>query len=336
MKKIDIYTHIIPPKYKEALYQRADSRFYSENWDRVINGTPGLTDLDNRLRILEKYEGLSQVLTIASPALEEAADPEAAVYLAKLGNDELAELVSKHPDRFIAAVACLPVNDMDAALKEAERTIHDLGFKGIQLYTPSNGIPLDSPEFLPLYEMMAGYDLPVWIHPARGRHVPDYRNEDHSKYYIYQMFGWPYETTAAMVRLVFSGIFDKFPGIKFITHHCGAMLPYFSERLVIGMDYAEENLKAKWKQNLKKPPAEYFREYYADTALNGNPAALTCGYEFFGPERTVFATDFPYDNENGERFTREVINAVESLAISDNEKEIIYHVNAEKLLHIEE
>ena len=336
MKKIDIYTHIIPSKYKDALYQRADSRFYSENWDKVINGTPGLTDLDNRLRILEKYEGLSQVLTIASPALEEAASPEDTIYLAELGNNELAELVSKYPDRFAAAIACLPVNDIDASLKEAGRTIHDLGMKGIQLYTPSNSKPLDSPEFFALYEMMAEYDLPVWIHPARGRHVPDYMSEDHSKYYIYQMFGWPYETTAAMVRLVFSGIFDKFPGIKFITHHCGAMLPFFSERLVIGMDYAEENLKARWKQNLKKPPIEYFREFYADTALNGNPAALTCGYEFFGPERTVFATDFPYDNENGERFTREVINAVESLDISDNEKEIIYHVNAEKLLHIEE
>jgi aminocarboxymuconate-semialdehyde decarboxylase len=150
------------------------------------------------------------------------------------------------------------------------------------------------------------------------------------------MFGWPYETTAAMVRLVFSGIFDEYPGIKFITHHCGAMLPFFSERLVIGMDYAEENLKARWKQALKKPPIEYFREFYADTALNGNPAALACGYEFFGPERTVFATDFPYDNENGERFTREVINAIDSLDISSEEKEMIYHGNAKKLLNMEE
>lgn len=333
--KIDIYTHIIPPKYKVVLHQRADSRFFSENWDKVINGTPGLTDLENRLRILDKYEGLSQVLTIASPALEEAASPDDAIYLAQLGNDEMTELVNKYPDKFAAAVACLPINNMDATLKEAERAINDLDFKGIQLYTPSDGKPLDSPEFLPLYEMMAEYDLPIWLHPARGRHVPDYTGEDHSRYYIYQMFGWPYETTAAMVRLVFSGIFDRFPGIKFITHHCGAMLPFFSERLVIGMDYAEENLKARWKQNLKKPPIEYFREFYADTALNGNPAALACGYDFFGSERTLFATDFPYDNENGERFTREVIKAVDSLDINLEEKEMIYHANAEKILHME-
>ena len=336
MHKIDIFTHIIPPKYKESLSRKADNRFFSENWDRVINGTPGLTDLDNRLRILEKYEGLSQVLTLASPALEEAASPENAVYLSKLGNDEMAELINRYPDKFTTAVTCLPVNDIDAALKEAERAIKDLRFKGIQLYTPSDGKPLDSPEFLPLYEMMVEYDLPIWIHPARGRHIPDYPGEDHSRYYIYQMFGWPYETTAAMVRLVFSGIFDKYPGIKFITHHCGAMLPFFSERLVVGQDYAEENLKARWKRALKKPPIEYFKEFYADTALNGNPAALACGYEFFGPEHVAFATDFPYDNENGERFTREVINAVDNLNIDLEKKEMIYHSNARKLLHLEE
>jgi aminocarboxymuconate-semialdehyde decarboxylase len=150
------------------------------------------------------------------------------------------------------------------------------------------------------------------------------------------MFGWPYETTAAMVRLVFSGILDKHPGIKFITHHCGAMLPFFSERLVIGMDYAEENLKARWKQALNKLPIEYFKDFYADTALNGNPSALACGYDFFGSERMVFATDFPYDNENGERFTREVISAVDSLDISPEEKEMIYYRNAKKLLNMEE
>ncbi|MBI2851120.1 MAG: amidohydrolase family protein [Chloroflexi bacterium] len=333
--KIDIFTHIIPPKYKEALLRRADQRFYTENWDKVIAGTPALTDIDNRFRVLEKYEGLSQVLTVASPALEETASPENAEYLAQLANDELAELTLKYPDQFAAAVACLPMNDIEAALKEADRAINYLKFKGVQLYTPTGGKALDSPELLHLYQKMAQYDLPIWIHPARGRAVPDYRSESHSRYYIYQMFGWPYETTAAMVRLVFSGVFDKFPGIKFITHHCGAMIPFFSERLVIGQDYAEANLKAKWKQSLNKPPIDYFRMFYADTALNGNAAALACGYAFFGPERTVFATDFPYDNENGERFTREVIKAVESLDIPQPDKDMVFEGNARRLLHLD-
>ncbi len=103
--KIDIFAHIIPPKYKEALSQKADRRFYSENWDKVIEATPALSDLDNRFRVLEEHEGLSQVLTLASPALEESATPENAIYLAKLANDEMAELTVKYPDKFVAAVA---------------------------------------------------------------------------------------------------------------------------------------------------------------------------------------------------------------------------------------
>jgi len=332
--KIDIYTHVIPPKYKEALYKRADRRFYDENWDKVIDGTPALSDLDNRLRILDEYEGLSHVITAASPALEEVTSPENAVYLAKLANEEMAELTVKYPDKFTTAVACLPLNDVDDALTETDRAVKDLNFKGVQLYTPVNGRPLDSPEFLPLYEKMVEYDLPIWIHPARGRHVPDYPGEDHSRYYMYQMFGWPYETTAAMVRLVFSGILDKYSGLKIITHHCGAMIPYFSERLVIGQDYAEENLKARWKEGLKRPPIEYFRMFYADTALNGSTAALTCGYSFFGAEHILFATDFPYDDENGARFTREVIKSIESLDISPEQKELIFQGNAKRLLRL--
>ena len=97
--KIDAFAHILPPKYKEALYKRADKRFFAGKWDSVIDGTPALFDIDNRLRIIGNYEGLSQVLTVASPALEESTSPEDAVYLAKLANDEMAGLVAKYPDR---------------------------------------------------------------------------------------------------------------------------------------------------------------------------------------------------------------------------------------------
>jgi predicted TIM-barrel fold metal-dependent hydrolase len=335
VKKIDIFAHIIPPKYKEALYRKADQRFSSGKWDAVIEGTPALSDLDNRLRIIDKYEGLTQVLTVASPALEESASPEDAVYLAKLANDEMAELIVRYPDKFTSAVACLPMNDIESALRETDRAINDLKFKGVQIFTSVDGKALDSPEFFPLYEKMAAYDLPIWIHPARGRAIADYRNEDHSRYYIYQMFGWPYETTVAMVRLVFSGIFDKYPQIKFITHHLGGMVPYFSERIVIGQDYAEKHLKARWKQSLNKPPIDYFRMFYGDTALNGNPTGLMCGYDFFGADHVVFATDFPYDNEEGERFTRDVIKSVEAMAILVEDKSMIFEGNAKKLLHLD-
>jgi predicted TIM-barrel fold metal-dependent hydrolase len=333
--KIDAFAHILPTRYREALYKRADDRFFAGKWDSVIGGTPALFDLENRLRVLERHEGLSQILTVASPALEESATPEDAVYLAKLANEEMAELVAKYPSQFTAAVACLPMNNVDEALKEAERAINSLHFKGVQIFTPMDGRPVDLPEYLPLYELMAKYDLPIWIHPARGRAVPDYpAGERHSKYYIYQMFGWPYETTAAMCRLVFSGIFDRYPGIKFITHHCGAMLPYFAGRLSIGQDYAEVHLKARWKEALKLPPIDYFKMFYGDTALNGSSAALECGHKFFGTEHVLFATDFPYDDENGDRFTREVIDSVEDLGIPRADKNMIYQGNIKRILKL--
>ncbi|MBI4296387.1 MAG: amidohydrolase, partial [Chloroflexi bacterium] len=322
--------------YKDALYQKADRGFYTGRWAQVIEGTPALSDVYGRLRLMDKYDGLVHVLSVASPAIEEAAAPETAVYLASLVNDEIAELCAKYPNKFIAAVACLPMNDVDAALKEAERAVKDLGFRGVQVFTPVNGKPLDSPEFMPLYEMMSRYDLPIWIHPARGRSVPDYSGESHSKYYMYQMFGWPYETTAAMVRLVFSGVLEKYPNIKFITHHCGAMIPYFAERITVGQDYAEVHLKTKWKQALSRPPIDYFRMFYGDTALNGSTAAVTCGYDFFGTEHIVFGTDFPYDDEDGNRFTREVIRSVELMDIPEENKMMIFETNARRLLHLNE
>jgi len=330
-QKIDIYPHILPLKYKEALYKKAKGAFYLEDVD---DATPTLFDLDSRFRIMDKYEGLVQVLTLASPPLESAVNPQDADELARLANDEMAELVLKYPDRFAAAVACLPMNDIGAALKEADRAIKELNFKGVQIYTPTNGKPLDRPEFMPLYEKMAQYDLPIWIHPARGRNTPDYETEDHSKYWIFSMFGWPYETTAAMTRLVFSGVLERYPNLKFITHHSGGMLPFFAERMAGGQDYAEICLKAKYKQALSKPPIEYFRMFYADTAIYGHTPGLMCAYDFFGTDHLVFATDMPYDCEGGERYTRDTISSIERMDVTGSDKEKIFADNAKRLLKL--
>jgi aminocarboxymuconate-semialdehyde decarboxylase len=148
------------------------------------------------------------------------------------------------------------------------------------------------------------------------------------------MFGWPYETTAAMVRLVFSGVLEKYPNLKFITHHLGAMIPYFSERITVGQDYAETHLGAKWKRTLSKPPIEYFKTFYGDTALNGNTPALMCGHAFFGAEHVIFATDFPFDDQEGDRFTREVIRCVEAMDIPEKDKKLIFEGNARRLLRL--
>src|SRR3989304_10592515 len=202
--RIDAYAHIVPPRYKELL-----SKIAPGECERKITPFPALWNLEERFRVMDRYGELTQVITLGWPPIEEIADPVKAVELAKIANDEIAELVNKYPGRFIAGIAHLPMNNMDAALKELDRAIVDLRLRGVPIYSPVNDKPLDSPEFWPLYEKMEQYDLPVFIHPMRSG--PDYRTQNTSKYMISSIFGWPYETTVAMTRLVFSGVLEMHP-----------------------------------------------------------------------------------------------------------------------------
>lgn len=329
--KIDIFTHVMPERYKKALYRYAD-RFPTEK--KVQDKRPTLTDHAARLRILDEFEGVVQVLSVTMPPLEEVVSPEEAAELARIANDEMAEAVAKYPQRYIGAIANLPLNNMDATLKETERAIKELGFKGIQIYTRVNGKSLSSEELMPLYEMMSGFDLPIWIHPMRSSSQPDYATENISYHQIFSIFGWPYDTTVAMTRLVFAGIFEKFPKIKFITHHCGGMIPYFADRIVVHYNNGLERLGQPFFPGLKKHPIEYFRMFYNDTALDGNPSALRCGYDFFGEDRLLFGSDMPYDVENGAISIRKTIEAIEGMNLPESSKKKIYEGNARKLLHL--
>jgi predicted TIM-barrel fold metal-dependent hydrolase len=327
-EKVDVFCHILPPKYKEELLKRGKPSYYTENSKKL----PALSDLDIRFRAIDKYEGLRQVLDLGMPPIELAFSPKDAVEMARMANDEMAELVNKYPDRFVGAVAGLPMNDTDAASREAERAIKELKFKGVQIASSVNGKPLDRPEFLPLYEKMAQYDLPIWIHPVRDYTIPDYPDEKSSKYGVFSFFGWPFDTTVAMTRLVFSGIMEKYPNIKFISHHCGAMLPFFYKRVLLPGPGGQSGDIMK----LTKPPVEYFKRFYADTVLNGNTPALMCGYAFFGAHNMLFASDYPYPGgaEKGDVAVGEVIESVEQMNITDEEKAKIFSKNARKILKL--
>lgn len=328
--KIDIFPHILPVKYKEA-FQKINK---SEVFIKMHNIIPTLSDLDYRFRIMDEYDQLMQVLTLSAPPVENFADPQQSASLSKLANDEMAELVVKYPDRFAAAVACLPMNDMNAALDEVDRAINDLHFRGVQIFTPINDKPLDSAEFLPLYEKMSQYDLPIWIHPQREMDYPDYRTEKTSKYAVHSMLGWVYETSSAMVRLVLSGILEKYANLKFIVHHGGAMIPFLNRRVASFIDFSATRLKNRILEHISGPPIDYFKMFYADTAIYGNTAGLMCSYDFFGAQHLLFGTDMPYDSQFGLTFTGETIKSIEQMAISDAEKKMIFEDNARGLLHL--
>ena len=231
------------------------------------------------------------------------------------------------------------MNNVPAALEEMDRAITTLGARGVQLCTNVNGRPLDEPEFFPVFERVTTtHDLPIFMHPARPATRADYVNEPISKYEIWQVLGWPFETSVAMARMVFSGLFEKLPQLRLITHHCGAMIPYFAGRAeTLWAQLGSRSVDEQYDELLKtmqKTPIEYFRMFYADTVLGGSASALRCGLDFFGIDRVVFASDCPFDPEGGLMFIREGIRSVEDLKLSDEEKRKIYSGNALRLLRM--
>ena len=328
--KIDVASHILPVKYKKALDEAAPGHIQQN----VNNLLPTLWDLDHRFRIMDKYESI-HVLTLSRPPVEEViGDTKKAMDLIKLANDEIAELVLKYPDRFPAAVASVVLTDIDASLKELERALVELRYRGVQIYTHVNDKPLDSPDFEPLWEMMARHKLPIWLHPTFGVTATDYRGEEGSKHAVASTFGWPYETTMAMNRLVFSGVLERWPDLKVITHHCGGMVPFFEERIVAFHDIGEMQYRDKDVVGLTKPPIEYYKMFYADTALYGNTPGLMLGRAFFGIDNLLFGSDFPFAGLYGERVIRQTINAVDRMEISDGEKKKIFEDNARRLMRL--
>ncbi|MFC2070337.1 amidohydrolase family protein [Chloroflexota bacterium] len=329
--KIDIFSHILPPKYKQALDKAAPGHMQQKANDAI----PTLYDLDHRFRIMEKYD-VMHVLTVSRPPLEEVFvnAPKKAVDFAKRANDEVAELVMKYPDKFPAGVATVALNDVDASLKELERAIVDLKFRGVQIYTHVNDKPLDSAEFMPLFEMMSRFNLPVWLHPTTGITSTDYKSQPVSKHMVATLFGWPYETTVAMNRFVFGGILEKLPNLKVITHHGGAMVPYLEQRIMAFHDVGEMLHGIGNQSLLTKAPIDYYKSFYADTAIYGNAPGLMLARGFFGNDRILFGTDFPFAGHNGERVTRQTIAAIEQMDINEEEKRKIYEDNARSIMRL--
>jgi predicted TIM-barrel fold metal-dependent hydrolase len=273
------------------------------------------------------------------PAVEFLGDENQTPELARLANNGMHDIVRRHPDLFPAFVASLPMNNVAASLEEMDRAIGELGAKGVQIFTNVNGRPLDQPEFFPIFERMSKkYDLPIWVHPTRTAGFADYATERKSKYEIWWLFGWPYETSAFMARLVFSQMFEKLPKLKIITHHMGAMAPYLVNRLGYGMDQfgartSDEDYEGLLKR-MKKRPLDFFRMFYGDTSVNGSASAMRCGLDFFGVDHVLFGTDCPFDPEGGPLFIREIIKGLDGMKLRPDDRRKIYFGNAMRLLRL--
>lgn len=332
--KLDAFSHILPPRYFAEMRRHVRNPDALKRWLEL----PALHDIDARLAMMDEFgPEYQQILTLSSPPIELLATGDSGESLARLANDSMKELVDQHPHRFPAFVASLPMADPERALDEAHRAIEELGAIGVQVFTNVNGVPLDHPQFEGIFAAMSAAGLPVWMHPTRSAANADYVTESTSKYEIWWALGWPYETSVAMSRMVFSGLLERYPDLAIITHHMGAMVPFLEGRIRLG--WADQfgsrthgSEEAEILGRLSQEPVEYFRRFYADTALSGSAIGVRCGLEFFGAEHALFASDCPFDPEGGPLYIREMIRIIDELDISQEERELIYSGNLRRLV----
>ena len=210
---------------------------------------------------------------------------------------------------------------------------------GVQVYTSVDGHPLDEPELLAIFELVAQRKRAVWLHPTRPMTRADYLSESLSKFDLWWAIGWPYETTLAMGRLVFSGLFDRHPDLPIITHHAGGVASLMEGRLGSGLELLGTRNLPEHADAVATPlvekPLDAFRRFYGDTATFGSAAAIECGRAFFGAQRMMFATDMPFDPEQGPGYVRSTLAAIDSLdRLSNSDRAAIKSGNARRVLRL--
>ena len=325
-RKIDAFAHIVTEPVLARLGERRPAFVASPNFTY----RPAISDIAIRLAMIERYPGYEQILTLAGPPLVEWLEDDAAVELSVRHNDALARLVADHPDHFTGFAAEVALPDVEFAIKEAKRSVEELGALGVQIYTNVRGRPLDDAEFAPFFDALAALDVPIWIHPSRSAKFADYETEEESKYSLWQKFGWPYETAVCMARLVYSGVFRRHPELRILTHHAGGIVPHLAGRLVL--HHEDEPMRRSMgipEDFTAQETLAGYRSFYGDTVFSGAHHPLSCALEFFGADHLLFATDMPFGAEGGELFIRETILAVEE---EPTVASAIFHENAERVL----
>ena len=328
--RIDAYTHFVPEKFFTKLVDSG----YPDIGMRIRN-IPSIHDLNVRKKVVDQFKDYAQILSYPMPPIDVFAKGAEIEELCKVVNDGFADIIAKNSDHFPGWVAEAPIGAPGAGARECERAVKN-GALGVQIHTNVAGKPLDDPQFEPFWETMNRLGKPVWLHPARAANFPDYLTEKKSKYEIWWTLGWSYETGAAMVRLVYSGIMDKYPNLKIITHHFGGIVPMLEGRLGPGNDQlgartSDEDLSVVLKR-LKKRPLDYFKHnFYADTAVFTSEPATHCGLAFYDPDKIVFASDCPFDPEKGTMYARETLRILEGIEMPKTQKEKIWHGNLEAI-----
>lgn len=334
---IDAHTHGLHGKYLDKLAASggdwAKERVAEEVRIAKDMEWPLYVDVAFRVEVLNKYGIDFQVVTpggTIDPNLCPG-NAKAKLLYAKGINDNMARLMEDSKGKLIGIGTVPLLGFGQDTRKEMERAIKTLGLKGMHIPSNIDGKPIDSPEFEPFWAHAEEMDIPVYIHP-RDPVAPDGRSYE-AEYDLTHNFGWPFETTLALARLVFSGIMERYPALKVVSHHLGGgMIPFFFGRTL--ETYEPSKQLRRLGKILPRPLFDYFSRFYYDTAVGGSAPAIRCTYEVFGADQIVFATDCPYGPRKGEERLETYPNIVKSLGLSEAENEKIFSSNARKLLNL--
>lgn len=315
---IDIFNHHISKSVGKMMDK---APYYGEG--KEFPYPPQQADPEARLALMDKHGIDIQAISQTTPVLLGLSDEDASE-VCRLSNQDNYALCKAYPDRFVN-VCIFHLPDMKGTMEELERAINELDCRGVTISSNQNGRGLDDPEFFPFYEKVVEHDLPVLIHGTHWECSP-LMDMEHSWRFLH-VFGWDYDGTQALWRLIFGGVFDRFPTMKVVTHHLGNYFPFFVSRI-------ETNFEWMLKDKVPRHISEYYGNIYGDSAVDGTPGAYACGYAFFGADRMLYGSDYPFGPEAGEYFIRENLAGVKAMAIPDPEKKKILGDNAKKMFKI--
>lgn len=299
--KIDSFAHILTPKFYKKMLEIDPAIPQKYSFIQIKT----LVDLNERLAKWPDKE-TKQVLSFAAIMPENYVNPDQSAQICRDANQELASIVEEHPDKFEAAVAMLPMNNIPQACEMLEEIARFDHLVGAQIFTRHLGKSIAMPEFLPVLAKASELGLPLWLHPVFDPRKPDNN----------LVFSWEYELSQAMLQLVQSNIFKEYPNLKILVHHAGAMVPFFSGRI---------------EHILDQEHAEMFKNFYVDTAILGNTPALQLALDYYGINNVLFSTDAPFavlPSGADEVVTK----AIDNLDISDLYERKIFETNYQHML----
>jgi aminocarboxymuconate-semialdehyde decarboxylase len=320
---IDVHNHFYPPEYIAAL-EAGDSLVkltfdpegnpclhYPGDYNVAVRGH---RDIAYRQTVLEQQGVDTQIITFTTPGTH-VEPPDRAVRFARLVNDAFAAIVRERSPRF-AALATLPLCDPAASVAELSRAMTTLGMPGAMLFSNVNGVALADPRFEPLYAEANRLGAILHIHPTDPVGV-----EAMTDYWLMPLVGFLMDTTLAAAKLVFAGIPEKYPNIKWVLSHLGGAIPYLAERLDRGFEAF-----ADCRVDIQQKPSDYLRTFYYDT-VNFDPAAVRLAVDFAGADHVMAASDYPHQIGSIPKMK----SSLAALNVSEAERKKILGENARAL-----